>query len=78
MSGSALNLMMLSNASFSELPGTDEALHCVGIEVRNDLGRSLFDGLSASAARQAAQDANLKILALADKSCSGQAIALLS
>ncbi len=67
MFGSALNLMTLSNALVAELPSTAEALPGVGIEVRNDLHGSLFDGLSASAAGQAAQDAILKIPALAEE-----------
>lgn len=66
MPGFALNHMTLAKASYAELLRTAEALDCVGIEVRNDLGRPLFDGLSAKAAGQAARDANLTILALAE------------
>ncbi|ASJ74374.1 TIM barrel protein [Granulosicoccus antarcticus] len=66
MFGFALNHMTLAKASYAELLKISEALECVGIEVRNDLNRPLFDGLSAKAAGQAARDANLSILALAE------------
>lgn len=66
MFGFALNHMTLAKASFAELLRISEALGCVGIEVRNDLNRPLFDGLSAKAAGQAAKDANLSVLTLAE------------
>ncbi len=66
--GFAMNYMTLAQASFARLLSTAVALQRVGIEVRNDLDGSLFDGPSAKAEGQAARNANLTIPALADAS----------
>ncbi|MGQ7846169.1 TIM barrel protein [Granulosicoccus sp. 3-233] len=62
----ALNHMTLAKASYTELLATASRLNGVGIEVRNDLAGDLFDGMSAAAAGQAARDAGLQILAVAE------------
>lgn len=43
-----------------------QGLGCIGVELRNDLGRPLFDGADPGAVRALAADAGLRILALAE------------
>ncbi len=62
----ALNHMTLAKASYTQLLAMAAQLGCVGVEVRNDLRGELFDGMCAADAGQAARDAGLQILALAE------------
>lgn len=51
----------LPYAGFLDLAG---ALGCMGVEVRNDLDRPLFDGLAPEAAGQMARDRGLRLVGL--------------
>lgn len=61
-----LNHMTVARATYAELIGIAQATGCVGIEVRNDLDRPLFDGISAAEAGARARDAGLRLLAVAE------------
>jgi len=61
-----LNHMTVRNASARELLSVATALGCVGVELRNDLGRSFFDGEHPRAFAEAAAAKGLRILALAE------------
>ena len=58
--------MTVANMSFVHLLDTAAALGCVGVEVRNDLARPLFDGLDPVQAGDMARAKGLRILALAE------------
>ncbi len=62
----ALNHMTVARLSFVELVALSAALGCVGIEVRNDLPRPLFDGMAPDAAGATVRDAGLRLLAVAE------------
>lgn len=62
----ALNHMTAAKASFTALLDLASALGCVGIELRNDLPQSLFDGLDPQDAGQRIKDRGLRLLALAE------------
>ena len=62
----AINHMSLANASYLSMLDSASALGCVGVEVRCDLTRSLFDGDTPSGAAAAAKSRNLRILSLAE------------
>ncbi len=62
----ALNHMAMPSKRWTDLVGTAKGLGCVGIELRNDLGRPLFDGDDPAAVKAAAEQAGLRILALAE------------
>ena len=58
--------MTVANMTFVHLLDTAAALGCVGVEVRNDLARPLFDGLDPVQAGDMARAKGLRILALAE------------
>lgn len=62
----AVNHMSLASASYASLLACASSLGCVGVELRNDLAGSLFDGMSAQDAHAAAQQQGLRILALSE------------
>ena len=62
----ALNHMTVARLSYAELVDLAAALGCVGIEVRNDLARPLFDGMPAEAAGDLARKKGLRLLAVAE------------
>ena len=62
----ALNHMTVPRASFVQLLDMAAALGCVGVEVRNDLNRPLFDGMSPSDAGALARDKGLRLLSIAE------------
>ena len=66
MRARALNQRSCAGLSVGEFLKLAARLDCVGVELRNDLGRSLFDGLSPEVARANAQDAGLRILGLSE------------
>lgn len=62
----ALNHMTVARKSFAETLEIAAAIGCVGVELRNDLGRPLFDGLAPEAARERLEAKGLRLLALAE------------
>lgn len=62
----ALNHMTVARLSFRELVALSRALGCVGIEVRNDLPRPLFDGMDPAEAGALVRDNGLRLLAVAE------------
>ncbi len=61
-----LNHMTVPRKTARDLLDIAGAVDCVGVEVRNDLDRALFDGESPEAFGNNARDAGLRILALAE------------
>lgn len=61
-----LNHMTVPNASARALLSAAEVLGCVGVELRNDLGRPLFDGEPAADIAEAAAMHGQEILGLAE------------
>lgn len=59
-----LNQVTLSEMPFDAFLEAAARLGCVGVEARNDLGRAVFDGLSASEAEKAVQSHGLRLLGL--------------
>jgi 2-keto-myo-inositol isomerase len=66
MVGFALNHMTVARASYADLVAIAGRLGCLGIEVRNDLPRLLFDGMDPAEAGRMARDAGLRLLAVAE------------
>lgn len=64
----ALNHMTVPRLSYRRFVGMAAELGCVGVEVRNDLGNALFDGLDATEAGALAAEHNLRIFAVAEVS----------
>jgi 2-keto-myo-inositol isomerase len=62
----AINHVTTPELGFDALVALACDLGCVGIELRNDLPAALFDGQDPTLAGQAARDAGLEILALAE------------
>lgn len=62
----ALNHMTVARLSYVELLDMAAALGCVGVEVRNDLPQTLFDGMDPKAAGALARAKGLRILAVAE------------
>ena len=60
----AINHMTVPGLSYRELFGLARSLGCVGVELRNDLGRPLFDGDNGDTVRRAAADDGLRIVGL--------------
>jgi 2-keto-myo-inositol isomerase len=60
----ALNHMTTPGLSYVEFLDLAARLGCIGVEVRNDLERPLFDGLSAGDAGQMARDIGLRLIGL--------------
>ena len=62
----ALNHMTLPDVPTPALLRVAAALDCVGVELRNDLGKPLFDGADAGEIKVMADAQGLRILALAE------------
>jgi 2-keto-myo-inositol isomerase len=62
----AINHVTTPELSFDALVALARDTGCVGIELRNDLQSSLFDGQEPAQARQTAREAGLDILTLAE------------
>jgi len=62
----AVNHMTVARLGYTELLDLAASLGCVGVEVRDDLGKPLFDGLDPVTAGAMARDRGLRILALAE------------
>ena len=60
----ALNHMTTPNLSFASLLDLAKALGCIGVEVRNDIARPLFDGADPAAAGDLARDKGLRLVGL--------------
>ncbi len=60
----ALNQMTTPGLPFVDFLDLARTLDCVGVEVRNDLDRPLFDGMDPSAAGRIARDKGLRIVGL--------------
>lgn len=60
----ALNQMTLPARRYDDLFRLAEALGCVGVEIRNDLGRPVFDGATAADVKAAAARHGLRIVGL--------------
>lgn len=66
MTSFALNHMTVARLSFVQLLDTASQLGCVGIEVRNDLPKPLFDGLAPEEAGELVRSKGLRLLAVAE------------
>jgi len=64
----SINHMSVPNLTYRQLLSAAKQLGCVGVEVRNDLKQNLFGDLSATHARTAADESQLRLLALAELS----------
>jgi len=62
----ALNHITVAGASYAALIDIAARLGCVGVEVRNDLGQPLFDGMAPEEAGAMARDKGLRILSVAE------------
>lgn len=62
----ALNHVTVANLGYAALLDAAATLGCAGVEVRNDLGRPLFDGIDPPTAGRMARDRGLRLLALAE------------
>ena len=60
----ALNHMTVPGLGYGDFLDLAARLGCVGVEVRNDLGRPLFDGMDATEAGARASDMGLRIVGL--------------
>ncbi|WP_068113486.1 TIM barrel protein [Tropicimonas marinistellae] len=60
----ALNHMTVPRLGYDDLLELASGLGCVGVEVRNDLARPLFDGRPAAEAGAKARDVGLRIVGL--------------
>jgi 2-keto-myo-inositol isomerase len=61
-----LNHMTAPNASTDQLLGLAEGVGCAGVELRNDLGKVLFDGKDPASVAAMAAEKGQRILALAE------------
>ncbi|OED34139.1 hypothetical protein AB833_32515 [Chromatiales bacterium (ex Bugula neritina AB1)] len=62
----AINHVTIANSGFRELVALSADLGCVGVEVRNDLAGTLFDGIEPPVVRQLLNDKRQRLLALAE------------
>lgn len=62
----ALNQKTCAELPFEAYLDTAQALGCVGVEPRNDLGRPFFDGIAPDAAQAMAQERGLRFLGLSE------------
>ena len=62
----ALNQMTVPQMPVADVLALARDLGCVGVELRNDLGRSLFDGLAPEAVKEFAAETGQRILAVAE------------
>ena len=60
----ALNHMTVPGLTYGALLDLAAALGCVGIEIRNDLPRPLFDGMAPAEAGRLARDKGLRLVGL--------------
>ncbi|WP_113407290.1 TIM barrel protein [Hyphomicrobiales bacterium] len=60
----ALNQITAPNLSYTDFLDLSVALGCQGVEVRNDLKRQLFDGLSPTEAGQMVRERGLRLVGL--------------
>ncbi len=60
----AINHMTTPNLGFAEFLDLAKSLDCVGVEVRNDIARPLFDGMDAISAGQLARDKGVRLVGL--------------
>ena len=60
----ALNQITVSNLDFLEVLQLARNLGCIGIELRNDLDKPLFDGIQATRAGELIKEHELKLLGL--------------
>jgi 2-keto-myo-inositol isomerase len=60
----ALNHMTVPNLGYTDFLDLAARLGCVGVEVRNDIARPLFDGLDPSDAGRIARDKGLRLVGL--------------
>ena len=60
----AINQMTVPGLGAMDLLALAASLGCVGMELRNDLGRPLFDGAAPEAVRDAAAERGLRIVGL--------------
>ena len=60
----ALNHMTVPNLDYGAFLDLAAKLGCIGVEVRNDIDRPLFDGMGAATAGQMARDKGLRLVGL--------------
>jgi len=60
----SLNQMTTPNLSYQNFLALARSLNCVGVEVRNDLKRPIFDGLAPAEAGRIAQSEGLRLVGL--------------
>jgi 2-keto-myo-inositol isomerase len=60
----ALNHMTVPRLNYESFLALAASLDCVGVEVRNDLDRALFDGIDSETAGKMARDAGLRLIGL--------------
>ncbi|NKB27362.1 MAG: hypothetical protein GKR99_07330 [Rhodobacteraceae bacterium] len=75
----ALNHMTAPTLRYDSLATLAGRCGCIGVELRNDLGRALFDGADPADVREALEAAGIRLLALADiaVACGAEAISLI-
>ena len=62
----ALNQKTARHHSFTDFLDLAQSLGCVGVELRNDLGRPLFDGINPAEAGRMAGDRGLRLIGLSE------------
>ena len=62
----ALNQMTTPRLGYEAFLDLAQSLGCIGVEVRNDLGRPLFDGIDPTEAGAMAQARGLRILGMSE------------
>ncbi|WP_179380732.1 TIM barrel protein [Jannaschia marina] len=62
----ALNHMSVARLGYPEMLGVAARTGCIGVEVRNDLGRPVFDDLDPAEAGARARDMGLRLLSVAE------------
>ena len=60
----AINHMTVPHLGYRDLLDLAKSLGCIGVELRNDLGRPLFDGDEPAAVRAAAKERGIRIVGL--------------
>ena len=60
----ALNHMTVPSRPVADVVDLAASLGCAGVELRNDLGRPMFDGMSAAQAGTRVRGAGLRVLGL--------------
>ncbi len=60
----AINHMTVPTLGYRAIFSLARALGCMGVELRNDLARPLFDGDEAGAVREAAAESGIRIVGL--------------